>query len=260
MMGLQAICSKQWRMHVADFSQAFVQGDSLQRNAPLYCEPPERELLGLPSKCLIEIRKTVYGLVDAPFRWNQHLDKTFKSMGYIPSILDPCCYLLHSKDDKEQFTLDGIIMVATDDLVSGGNLRHQQLMEQLRTKYKFGKWEYDAGRFCGKNIQQEKDKSIYVSQKYYAEQKCWERISIPKGVSNGTPCDLDQVRQLREKVGALSWISKETRVDLAGSVALLMQAFPCPSIGDLKTCNKILKEAQLYKDLGITIRPIAPEN
>ena len=99
-----------------------------------------------------------------------------------------------------------------------------------------------------------------MSQKYYAEQKCWEIISIPKGVSNGTPCDLDQVRQLREKVGALSWISKETRVDLAGSVALLMQAFPCPSIGDLKTCNKILKEAQLYKDLGITIRPIAPEN
>jgi hypothetical protein len=45
-----------------------MQGDSLQRNAPLYCEPPERELLGLPSNCLIEIRKTVYGLVDAPFR------------------------------------------------------------------------------------------------------------------------------------------------------------------------------------------------
>ena len=39
----------------------------------------------------------------------------------------------------------------------------------------------------------------------------------------------------------------------------LCRPFPCPSIRDLKTCNKILKEAQLYKDLSITIRPIAPE-
>eukprot|EP00435_Cladocopium_sp_Y103_P020687 s58_g5.t1 len=259
MMGLQAISSKHWRAHFADFSQAFMQGDSLKRDAPLYCEPPERELLGLPCNCLIEIRKTVYGLVDAPYRWNQHLDQTFKSMGYVPSILDPCCYLLHSKNDDNSMNLDGIIMVATDDLVSGGNERHLQLMEQLRSRYKFGKWEFDSGRFCGKDIHQRKDYSIHVSQQYYAEQKCWERISIPKNVSNDTQCDTEQVRVLREKVGALSWISKETRVDLAGSVALLMQAFPCPTIGDLKTCNKILKDANMYKDLGITIRPINPK-
>eukprot|EP00435_Cladocopium_sp_Y103_P035529 s1685_g9.t1 len=260
MMGLQAISSQQWRIHFADFSQAFMQGGLLQRDAPLYCEPPERELLGLPPNCLIEIRKTVYGLVDAPFRWNQHLDSTFRSMGYVPSILDPCCYLLHSKDANNCTNLDGIIMVATDDLVSGGNARHHTLMEQLRSQYKFGKWEYDSGRFCGKDLQQHKDGSIHVSQQYYAEQRCCDRIHIPKGVENDTPCTTEQIKQLREKVGALSWISKETRVDLAGSVSLLMQAFPCPVIGDLKTCNRILKEATLYKDLGVTIRPVNPKD
>ena len=260
MMGLQGISSKNWRIHFADFSQAFMQGDGLKRDAPLYCEPPERELLGLPPNCLIEIKKTVYGLVDAPFRWNQHLDATFKALGYRPSILDPCCYLLHSKGSDNVTSLDGIIMVATDDLVSGGNKRHQDLMETLKSKYKFGKWEYDNGRFCGKDICQRKDYSIHASQQYYAEQKCKERIHIPKGVDNDTPCTTEQIKQLREKVGALSWISKETRVDLAGSVSLLMQAFPCPVIGDLKTCNKILKEATLYKDLGITIRPVAAED
>ena len=260
MMGLQAICSQNWRVHFADSSQAFMQGDEIQRNAPLQCEPPRKELLGLPCNCLIEIRKTVYGLVDAPFRWNQHLDKTFKAMGYCPSILDPCCYLLHSKVEHGHYNLDGIIMVATDDLESGGNHRHQQLMEQLRSKCKFGTWDYDSGRFCGQDIHQREAKSSHVSQQDYAEQKCKERIPIPKGVSNETPCDVEQVTQLREKVGALSWISKETRVDLAGSVSLLMQAFPCPVIGDLKTRNKILKEAVLYKDIRITIRPVKPED
>ena len=61
MMGLQDISSKPWRIHFADFSQAFMQGDLLQRHAPLYCAPPGRELLGLSPNCLIEIRKTVYG-------------------------------------------------------------------------------------------------------------------------------------------------------------------------------------------------------
>ena len=257
MMGLQAISSKQWQLHFADFSQAFMQGDQLQRDEPLFCEPPERELLGLPSGCLIEICKTVYGLVDAPYRWDQHLDKIFKSMGCVPSILDPCCYMLHSNDALKN--LEGIIMVATDDLISGGNQRHQQLMQQIHDQYKFGKWEFNQGRFCGKDLRQDKDHSIFVSQQYYTEQKCKERIHIPKGNQNDDLCDQTQIQRLREKVGTLSWLAKETRVDLAGSVALLMQAFPCPKISDLKTCNKILKEAFLYKDLRIRIRPISPE-
>eukprot|EP00435_Cladocopium_sp_Y103_P029207 s2890_g7.t1 len=263
MLGLQGISSKQWRIHFADFSQAFMQGDQLRREQPLYCEPPERELLGVPPGSLIEIRKTVYGLVDAPYRWNQHLDNALKSLGYQPSILDPCLYMLHSEPstgEKIPSQLEGIIMVATDDLVSGGNVRHQRLMEQLKSRYKFGKWEYDKGRFCGKDLVQQKDFSIFVSQEYYTEQKCKEKIHIPKGAQNDEPCTIQQTQILREKIGALSWLSKETRVDIAGSVSLLMQAFPCPKISDLKMCNKILKEAVLYKDLGITIRPIPPKD
>ena len=262
MMGLQAISSMQWRIHFADFSQAFMQGDVLRRDQPLYCEPPERTLLGVPPGCLLEIRKTVYGLVDAPYRWNQHLDSALQKLGYRPSILDPCLYMLHSQKETSRspnMQLEGVIMVATDDLVSGGNSRHQKLMDQLKLQYKFGKWEYDKGRFCGKDISQNEDFSIFVTQEYYTEQKCKEKIHIPKGASNDESCTTQQTQSLREKVGALSWLSKETRIDIAGSVSLLMQAFPCPKISDLKMCNKILKEAMLYKDLGITIRPIPAE-
>eukprot|EP00435_Cladocopium_sp_Y103_P073668 s52_g44.t1 len=257
MLGLQVLASKRWRMHFADFSQAFMQGDGLQREQPLFCEPPVKDLPGVQPGSLIQICKTVYGLVDAPYRWNQHLDKLFKSMGYQPSLLDACCYMLHSPETQE---LEGIIMVATDDLISGGNSRHQALMDAMKQKYKFGKWEHDVGRFCGKDLRQNKDYSISVSQQYYADTKCQGRIHIPKGLSNETPCTPEQVKSLREKVGALSWLCKETRIDLCGSVSLLMQAFPNPTIGDLKTCNRILKEAILYKDLEVCIRPIQPED
>ena len=173
MLGLQVLASKHWRMHSVDFSQAFMQGDGLQRDQPLFCEPPVKDLRGVQPGSFIHICKTVYGLVDAPFRWNRHLDKLFKSMGYEPSLLDACCYMLHSEDNS---TLEGIIMVATDDLISGGNLRHQNLMEEMKQKNKFGKWEYDVGRFCGKDLQQHKDYSISISQRYYAENKSNAKI------------------------------------------------------------------------------------
>lgn len=259
MMGLQAIASKRWRIHFADFSQAFTQGEMLQRSEPLFCEPPDRKLLNLPEGSLIRICKTVYGLVDAPYRWNQHLDKAFKSLGYKPSILDPCCYLLHSQVG-DKYELDGIVMLATDDFIDGGNQRHQSRMRQLFERYKFGKWEHDHGRFCGKDVHQDQDGAIVITQEYYTELKCKEKISIERGLSNDTPCTLEQTKILREKVGALSWLSKETRVDLCGSVALLMQAFPDPTVGDLKTCNRLLKEAYLYKDIGIKIKPIGSQD
>ena len=121
-MGLQLLASHQWRMHFADFSQAFMQGDLLQRNEPLYCELPSNLSKMIPDIApgsLIQIKKTVYGLTDAPYRWNQHLDKQLKELGYVPSLLDP-----------------------TD--------RHCALMEQLKSKYKFGKWVHDKLGFVEK--------------------------------------------------------------------------------------------------------------
>ena len=61
-------------------------------------------------------------------------------------------------------------------------------------------------------------------------------------------------------MGALSWLSKETRPDLAGRVALLQQSFPEPKVKDLIEANAITKEAQKTPESGIRIMPIPTEN
>ena len=255
-LGLQLIASKRWRIHFADFSQAFMQGGLLDRSEPLFCEMPTGgPVTGVDSTCLLQINKTVYGLTDAPHAWNQHLDQALRSLGYRPSILDPCLYLL---DDKSQpgDSLAGLIMLATDDLIDAGNHLHHKKMQQLHEQYRFGKWEYDKGRFCGKDIGQSSDHSIKVSQEYYAVLQCKEPLHVPRGAPADRECTPEEVRLLRTKLGTLSWLAKETRVDLAGSVALLMQCMPRPKIEDMKRCNQILKDAYLYRDIHITVRPI----
>lgn len=59
------------------------------------------------------------------------------------------------------------------------------------------------------------------------------------------------------KVWRSPWLAKETQVDLAGSIALLMQRMPHLQVFyDMKPCNQIVKHAYLYRDFHNTIRSI----
>ena len=72
-------------------------------------------------------------------------------------------------------------------------------------------------------------------------------------------CNPEEISQLRTLLRSLAWLSKETRPDLAGRVALLQQAMPTPRLGDLVEGNLIKKEARKHADSGIKVMPIAPE-
>jgi hypothetical protein len=73
-------------------------------------------------------------------------------------------------------------------------------------------------------------------------------------------CTEAEVTQLRGLLGALAWLSKETRPDLAGRVALLQQCMPHPHVQDMLEANAVAREALLHADLGIRVYPIPPEH
>jgi hypothetical protein len=65
-------------------------------NAPLeeilWCDPP----LGVtvPPGHKLCLNKSMYGLKQAPRAWNIVLTKTLLTLGFVPSIADPCLYIL----------------------------------------------------------------------------------------------------------------------------------------------------------------------
>ena len=58
--------------------------------------------------------------------------------------------------------LAGVVAVATDDLLHGGDEEHKRLMAKLNEKYKLGKFSYGSGRFVGKQFTPQKDGSILM--------------------------------------------------------------------------------------------------
>ena len=226
---LQLLASLKWLPGYLDFTQAFHSGDELQRE--IYAELPHEGLPGCHPRQLLRLRKCCYGLLDGPFQWFSHLQRILvQELGYEASTTDPCLFLLFGENRR----LRGIISVATDDLLHGGDQLHWEKMQWLNKNYKLGKFSQGDGRFVGKEIKMQEDGGILIHQPLYTKEKVKEiPISRDRKSRKFTLCNKEEITQLRGLLGSLAWLSKETRPDLAGRTALLQQSMPQPYIQDL---------------------------
>ena len=263
-MVAQMVESHRWRLGFLDFTQAFMSGDPSQRT--IYAAQPREGIPGLSPGQLLKLEKVCYGLVDGPYAWFQHLNRMLtKELNYQQSLADPCIYFQHREvqgpDGLWHQELGGIIAVATDDLLHGGDEEHLRCIEIIQQKYKLGKYQFDQGEFTGKQFTTIPDSSILVNQAQYTKEKLIEiQLDKHRKRQRYSFCSEKEVSELRASVGALSWLSKESRPDLAGRVALLQQNFPRPRVKDLIEANSIRQEAKKNPESGIKIMPILPQN
>ena len=255
----QVIASLNWVPGFLDFTQAFHSGDGIDRE--LYAMQPKEGIPGAGKDQLIKLLKHCYGLTDGPHKWYEHLCRYLKKKGYVQSRLDPCMFFLFGGQPTVEAphgeTLQGIIGIATDDILHGGTEAHWKIIEQIATDYKLGKNQTKTGRFTGKDICQQEDGSISIGQQTYVEDKV-KLIPLDKRRKHQRfdKCNSSEIEALRGLLGVLSWLSKETRCDLAGRVALLQQSFPHPKVKDLEAANRLASEAIEFKHLGILVKPI----
>eukprot|EP00435_Cladocopium_sp_Y103_P011110 s283_g2.t2 len=258
MMVAQIIASFRWRLGFLDFTQAFHSGDPINRL--LFAEQPKEGIPGMVPGQLVQLLKTCYGLTDGPFAWFSHIKRfLIEELGYTQSIADPCVFMLHTGTGTQR-RLHGIIGLATDDMIHGGDDLHQHKMSMIQKRYKLGKFQFDFGKFTGKDFKMEADGSIFISQPNYADNI--EKIQLDKQRSKHrySLCTDAEVSRLRTALGALAWLAKETRPELAGRVALLQQSMPKPRVQDLVEANLIIADAKKFSSAGIRMMPITPDN
>ena len=256
----QLIASHRWQLGFLDFTQAFHSGDKIERT--IYATQPREGIPGLADGQLIKLEKVCYGLTDGPLAWYRHLRRYLvQDLHYLQSLADPCVFYSLRKTAEGGQRLGGVIAVATDDLLHGEDEVHLQQMAKIQEKYKLGKYQFGQGRFTGKNFAMQPDGSVTVNQEHYTREKLiMITIERNRKKQRYSHCTEEEISRLRASVGALSWLAKESRPDLAGKVALLQQSFPRPRVRDLMEANSITAEAQKTPESGIRIMPILPEN
>jgi hypothetical protein len=140
--------------------------------------------------------------------------------------------------------LIGLVLVDVDDLLCGGGPEHHARMDQLKTRFKFGKWESctstSGAGFIGRRVRQYEDFSFTIDMEKFVSERLQE-LRLGRLYRPGEPLDEDDVARLRGAVGALNWVQREGRPDVAGDCAMLMQGFPHPTWEHAKEAQRIIR-------------------
>ena len=100
-----------WKTKQLDFSNAFVQAE-LKENVYIQIPPGFSDKEG-QKHTVLKLKKSLYGLVQAPKTWNDHLTEVLKGLGYNPSMSDPCMFIGHNTVLLAY--VDDILMFAPED-------------------------------------------------------------------------------------------------------------------------------------------------
>ena len=113
-LALALCCVFGWTPNHIDIKTAFLQGKPLERE--VYLRPPKEHYGGKPGK-LWKLKKSVYGLGDAPRKWFESLTAHLTTTGAQWSPTDPAFLWWKHRDGA----LRGFMCLHADDLLWAGD-------------------------------------------------------------------------------------------------------------------------------------------
>eukprot|EP00971_Amphidinium_carterae_P352936 6492777-Amphidinium_carterae.1 len=273
-MMCQLLSSHRCQAYVADIKGAFNQALSGLRAESLYVLLPDSYPLW-PGVRVAKLVKELYGLLPGPASWRYTLLSEAKRLGFIKHGTCPCllCFPEYMEVDSDgryctssgatqptAATMGGWILIQTDDLLMGGNGHaFQKALEQLRQRFKFGRWDTLKGTRCtfnGRQLIQLDDFGFHYDMTTFVRKV--PPIQIEKGRKKADVCVPGEVAAFRKLLGALLWAARGALPQILGDLSLLANRINALTVESLMALNKTLKRAQ---ELSIPIRifPIAPK-
>ena len=199
---------------------------------------------------VFEIVRNVYGLNSAPRAWHNTLREALLEAGWSQSALDPCLYIL-----RQAGRTVGACIVYVDDLaLAGHGAAFDHSVKMLKSRFDFRKWRVGSGTFVGSTVTQHKDYSIELHQEGFVRNLNPIRVS-PKAM-NSALASPQQIHEARTLMGGLQWLASQTRPDIGAQVSLAQQAFPSPTVKDLRMMNQALRRARQFDGFGLRLLPL----
>ena len=210
-------------LHQMDITTAFLHGDLEEE---VYMKQPEGFLVEGQEHLVCRLKKSIYGLKQAPQCWNQALDAQLKIMEFSQSSSDPCIYIS---------TTDSLLILAVyvDDILLAG--KSQTRITQVKTELGKSLGVEDLGElhyFLGVNVKQHSDGgNIWIGQPSYT-QEVLKKFGLEHCKPAATPVaqgtkllkatddsELFDATLYKSPVGMLLYLSGWTRPDIAFAVS-----------------------------------------
>ncbi|CAE7414743.1 RE2 [Symbiodinium sp. CCMP2592] len=260
---LQIVASRRsklgWMASAGDITAAFLNGDPLERE--LYLRQPRGGVEGLLPEQLFRVKKGIFGLPDSPRKWWRRLRRDMLSikidfqgltLRFTQCPLDPCLFQLCDPESGKPLAyvgvhVDDLLTVGPRDLVGC-------IKSSLSAVFPVDDWEDDMFEYIGSHVKVSEE-GVFVGQESYASSRLFE-VEVQKGQDELEQATEAQRVDNQSLIGALSWLSAQSRPDLQCSVSLAQQLQKTPTVEDIKFTNKIAKRAWEHRDKGIWLRPL----
>jgi hypothetical protein len=228
-----------WHVHHMDVKSAFLNGD-LKKEVYVH-QPPGFAILGKEGKVL-RLRKTLYGLRQAPRAWNAKLDSTLKGMSFTPSPHEATIY----RRGQGSALLVGVYV---DDLVITGakDAEVAAFKEEMKATFQMS----DLGHLSYLGIEvHQADSGITLRQTAYAKRivelagltdcnpaltSMEERLKL----SHDNTTEEVDTTQYRRLVGSLRYLV-HTRSDLTYSVGYVSRFLQRPTTEHEQAVKRII--------------------
>ena len=254
-----------WVAAAGDIRCAFLTGGYLKREEELFLYQPTTGFAGLHPDQLVRVKKNILGLATSPHEWWQDLQNGIKGImldirgeQYVfdQCPLDPCVFPLRRVVAGKMCGRPvGYVASHVDDLlVIASRSISLAVREELSKVFPVGTWEEGEFTYLGSEIKCEED-SVMLRQRPYIEDRLFT-VDVPKNANEDDIADADCIADNRSLIGALSWVSAQTRPDLTCAVSMAQQLQKCPTYGDVKFTNSISMKATSHKDEGLCFKKI----
>ena len=135
---------EKWLCEKGDVRAAFLQGDlqTESGHTRIFAEPvPElAAAMKLPQDHVVELLRSVYGLVDAPRAWHTRVKRDLDAAGWRVNCTEPSSWSLFNKQGR----LIGICRAHVDDFLMAGGRKSQEFLDAVRRVkglYDWSEWE-----------------------------------------------------------------------------------------------------------------------
>ncbi|CAB0020915.1 unnamed protein product [Nesidiocoris tenuis] len=241
-MMLSEAVNQGWEIRQLDVPSAFLHGEL---DSEVYIRVPEGVNAG--HAVALKLRKALYGLRQAPRKWNEKLNAFFEECGLRRSDSDFCLYVGHQT----------WLGVWVDDLLVIG-LGCEKLINALQTRFN----AKDLGilrSFLGCDFHRN-GSSLKFSQKSSIT-KLVEKFRVKDAKDVFTPMDSNFQVNLddpiitgvpyRELIGSLMFIACVCRPDIGFSVSFLSRYLDKPTHALWVAAKRVLKYLKTTADMGI---------
>ena len=241
-----------------DFSNAFVQAE-LKRDEFIYIDVPKGfETDSDEGTMVLKLKRSLYGLVQAPLYWNNHLKSGFEKAGLKQSVSDPCMFY---GDGVIALTyVDDVLFFSKTDSNIDGKIKVLQDKGYKMTV------EDDVYAFLGVEIHRQEDGSIEMKH-----QGLIDKVLLTCGMKNcntkATPCNSDPLGtdvngvpvtgkfEYASAVGMLMYLCSNTRPDIQYAVHQCARFSHFPKKSHEDAILRICRYLQGTKNRGLRFKP-----